>query len=181
MKMGDWIKGFLAAMMALAATVGNAGQMIDGDGMVYRVIDGDTYIVNIESLDAYQALYDAAPPAGKKHFNPHFKSFKIRLANVDTAESVHVDASRNTEAGRQASAFVRQWIQGAFVGFRCWEFDKYGRAICSVSRNGKDVGVELVRKGLSKYVTRWGNHPFLHNQYQRAASPQGMERHVNRL
>ena len=164
-----WGKAFLAMVMLLAAGASTAS-MIMGDGLVYRVVDGDTYIVNIEDPQVYRALMAAAPAEAHKNFNPHFKSFRIRLANVDTPESVHVDASRNTAAGKTASDFVKQWLEGTFVSFQCWTFDKYGRAICSVSKNGIDVGRRLIQSGMSQYVTRWGNHPFLHQQYIQAGS-----------
>ncbi|MCC1496823.1 thermonuclease family protein [Alcanivorax sp. 1008] len=156
-------------MMAVASATASAMDMVEGDGLVYRVIDGDTYIVNVEAPSTYRTLLATAPPGAGKHFNPHYKSFKIRLANVDTPESVHVDASRNTPAGKKASAFAKELLEGKFVSFKCWTFDKYGRAICSVSKGSEDVGETLIRGGFTKYETRWGTHPYLHERYLRAA------------
>ena len=63
-----------------------------GQYQVLKVIDGDTVDI----------LY-----MGKKE--------RIRMLNVDTPESVHPDATRNTAMGRKASAYTKSRLAGKTV------------------------------------------------------------------
>jgi endonuclease YncB( thermonuclease family) len=71
---------------------------VTSHGTIYRVIDADTLMVNISDNDVYhQLVREAAGDEDRlRYFNDRFQSIRIRLANVDTPESVHRDKSRNT-------------------------------------------------------------------------------------
>ena len=79
------------------------------EAVVEKVVDGDTL--------------DVKPPAGGD-------TMRIRLIGIDAPESVNPDESKNTEDGREASA----WLKGSLPkGTRVWlvkdvsDTDKYGR------------------------------------------------------
>lgn len=143
-------------------------------GTVYRVIDGDTYVVNVD--DAAFARFQAA--AGKdqrrnRYLDPRFNSIRVRLANVDTPESVHANPKMNTQAGRDASAAVKRLIEGKQVEVRCHDWGQYGRSICNVLLGGSDVGLWLIQQGHSEYVSRWGKNPYMHREYTQAMRQRG--------
>ena len=79
------------------------------EAVVEKVVDGDTL--------------DVKPAAGGD-------TMRIRLIGIDAPESVNPDESKNTEDGREASA----WLKGSLPkGTRVWlvrdvsDTDKYGR------------------------------------------------------
>lgn len=70
-------------MMILAGCTGvsrSADKPVLDEATVVRVVDGDTFVANIDGQDE-----------------------KIRLIGVDTPESVNPDESKNTERGKEAS------------------------------------------------------------------------------
>lgn len=145
-------------------------QMYSGKAQVYRVIDGDTFVVNDYSDKNYFALraFAAKTDQGLKYFNDKYRSFRIRLATTDTAESKHVDKSRNTDAGKVASNYSEEQLTGKNIDYTCWKVGNYKRMICSISLNGKDYGIQLIENGYSSYHTKFGKHPYLHKEYQAA-------------
>jgi len=164
------IVGLLVGFFALYANAISKSNMIKGDGFVYRVVDGDTYIVNVKSDKVYAALKSQAKTSNEKqHFKDKYKAFKIRLGNIDTAESKHVDKSRNSQIGVSTSAYVKKKLNKQKISFTCWDFGKYGRAICSVRLGGKDLGLHLLKQGFSTYYTVFGAHPYLDEEYSRAS------------
>ncbi|WDP91603.1 MAG: thermonuclease family protein [Desulfobacter sp.] len=114
---------------------------------VVKVVDGDTITV----------LYK-----GKRE--------KIRLLNVDTPESVHPDASRNTPMGKKAAAYTRQRLAGQRVAleFEGRKRGKYGRLLAYVFIDHENFNLELVQKGWSPYYTKYGTSPSYHNQFTAA-------------
>lgn len=144
---------------------------ITSAGEVYRVVDGDTFVVNLEDPDAYRALVDAADghPRRLRYLNNQYQSIRVRLANVDTPESVHTNEARNTEEGRQLSAKVTRMLEGEETQVSCFDWGYFGRAICSIDMpNGGDLGQWLIENGHSDYETRWGRHPYLDSEYRDA-------------
>lgn len=79
------------------------------EAVVEKIVDGDTL--------------DVKPAAGGE-------TMRIRLIGIDAPESVNPDDSKNTEAGREASAWLKD---GLPKGTRVWlvkdvsDTDKYGR------------------------------------------------------
>lgn len=141
---------------------------VSGKGFVYRVIDGDTYDINVDNQDVYNALKEESNRKGKQYLKDKYKSFRVRLANIDTAESKHPDQYRNSSKGQSTSDYVKNLIEKEKVFFECWDQGKYGRFICSVSFDGNDLGLQLIEEGYSNYVTKYGRHPYLDNEYKNA-------------
>ena len=158
----------LTSGFAQSETMG-AHNIITGTGTVYRVIDGDTLTVNISSQRDYKRLKSTAKNRGElKYFKDKYRSFRIRVANVNTDESVHPDKKRNTQSGVKSSDFAKKYLNGKKVKYSCWDYGKWGRAICSIEVGGKDFGLALVESGHSKYVTKYGKPPYLHREYRKA-------------
>lgn len=99
---------------------------------VVRVIDGDTIIVNFEG-----------------------KEERVRLIGVDTPESVHPDASKNTECGRIASNFTKERLEDKKVGleFDVQQRDKYSRLLAYVYLDGVMFNKTLLEEGMAQIST----------------------------
>jgi len=143
---------------------------IESKGTVYRVIDGDTYLINItdgtfnqfvEAADGDQDILD--------NFNFKYKSIKARLASTNTEESEHKDESRNTDFGKMVSDIMKQLLEGEEVSLKCYDFGRYDRPICNIAihQQGKsyDVGGYLIHHEFSPYITKYGDNPYLHEEY----------------
>jgi len=78
-----------------------------------RVVDGDTIIVH----------------------NPEGKRLRVRLTGINAPESVHEDESKNTDEGREASAFMKDLmseIDIVYLEYDVEEFDQYDRTLAYV-------------------------------------------------
>lgn len=158
-------------IFVVSATATASQNYIIGEGVVYRAVDGDTFVVNVNSQAVYEDIKQLAnTPKARNYLNDKYKSFRIRLAATDTEESKHKDTSRNTAAGKATAKYVARMTEGKPVTFACWTLGNYDRAICSMELSGQDLGLHLIQQGLSPYVTYFGKHPYLHAEYQEAAS-----------
>lgn len=179
-------KALIAALALLAWHSSAFAFEVAGTGQVTKVADGDTFTVSAESTGSWEALRSHAAAkqenSGRdldvgQRFGADNQSFVIRVGNIDTAESVHPDQSRNSKAGKVASNYARDLLLGERVSFRCWDIGYYGRAICSVWNDQWEFGSHMIARGLSHYVTDYGEHPFWHDGYQKAErSAQGQMR-----
>lgn len=108
---------------------------------VKRVVDGDTLVI----LNG-----------GREE--------RVRMLNVDTPESVHPDAKKNTTWGRRASDFTKRELENRQVRIEEAseetevgdEKDRYGRVLAYVLVDGENFNVRLVREGYSFYETKYG-------------------------
>ncbi len=139
-----WLYAWLPALAPPAL-------MLEADtasGTLIRVADGDTVVVRYHELE-----------------------LPLRLLNLDTAESAHPDASRNSEFGRQAAEWARGHLAGARVRIefarRGWHIacDQHGRALADLwldrGAPGPDAADELyaataIALGWSCYDTTYG-------------------------
>jgi endonuclease YncB( thermonuclease family) len=134
----------------------------DGSGILLKVRDGDTVEVR---------YHDVVLP--------------VRLRCVDTAESVHPDAERNTDAGARASTWAKEQLIGQRVRIefqrKDWyiDMDRYGRALgyLWLDHDPHGSGPEdvlfnelLIRQGFSKYVTSFGTAGVHHGRLSAAES-----------
>lgn len=103
------------------------------------VVDGDTVSVKLNGDEAY-----------------------IRLIGINTPESVHLDESRNTEEGREASAYTKELLSGyssLYLEFDKGEYDDYGRILAYVwldadtSDFNNMLNVRLLRDGVAELMT----------------------------
>lgn len=166
---------FAIAFMTLsgAAQADRTRFDVQATGSIGYVIDGDTAVVALDDAKIWGALRNQALQAQRdrqrdlsvsKRFNSADLTMTVRLANIDTEESVHRDSSRNTRAGEQASRFAKATFNGPAT-IRCFEIGYYGRPICSVATQAGDWGEIMIRQGMSEYVEKWGRHPHHHQRY----------------
>jgi endonuclease YncB( thermonuclease family) len=124
-----------------------------GTGRLIRVSDGDTVVVRYGDL-----------------------RLAVRLRGVDTAESVHPDATKNTAAGTAAATFAKSYLADKTVRIEfeqrkgLIEEDRHGRALGWLWIEAGAPGPEgdelfnatLVRQGYSAYETKFGISPRHH-------------------
>jgi len=91
-----------------------------------RVVDGDTIIVNYQNEQS-----------------------RVRLIGINSPESVHADETKNTQEGKDASAFLKEYL--ADVKYVWLEFDteprdQYGRYLAYVWMNpeGTEIGEDML-------------------------------------
>jgi endonuclease YncB( thermonuclease family) len=97
-------------------------------GTVVAVADGDTLTL----LDA----------ARRQH--------RIRLDGIDAPE-------RTQAYGRRARESLAALAHGRSATADCDKIDRYGRAVCRVTVDGVDVGLEQVRRGLAWHYVRYAH------------------------
>lgn len=124
----------------------------NGTGSIYRVIDGDTIIATGISSPAFETLAKYVAP---KYVNHKYRSVRIRIDGINTAES-------GTVRGEAATQFLVARAEKANVQFRCYDVGDFGRALCNVmfGPNNTDIGSLMIRNGYSRYFTKYGGVPF---------------------
>lgn len=107
-------------------------ELANGSYRVIRVVDGDTIVISY---------------LGKEE--------KVRLIGVDTPESVHSDASKNTPYGKIASDYTKAQLTDKTIQleFDVQERDKYGRLLAYVYVDGKMYNKTLLEEGHAKVAT----------------------------
>ena len=86
-----------------------------------RVVDGDTIIVNYQN-----------------------EKSRIRLIGINSPESVHEDESKNTQEGRDASDFLKEYladVEYVWLEFDVEPKDQYDRYLAYVWMNGEGTNV----------------------------------------
>lgn len=101
---------------------------------VVRVIDGDTIVIDIEG-----------------------EHKTVRLIGVDTPESVHPDAARNTDEGTIASEWTASLLTDTkvYIEYDVDRTDDYGRTLAYVYLDDGITMVqnELLKNGIAKVMT----------------------------
>jgi micrococcal nuclease len=145
-----WIHVWIPALTPPPLTDGGAGTLL-------KVRDGDTVEVRYHDL-----------------------ALAVRLKNIDTAESVHPDAKRNTALGEETSKWAKNYLAGARVRVefprKDWHIDEdhYGRALGFLWLDRDPVGPgpedelyneTVIRQGYSRYVTTYGTGGPYHQRF----------------
>jgi endonuclease YncB( thermonuclease family) len=144
--------------------------VISGNGKIVHIADGDTFDVQVYNKQDLKNLI-RANYVGLQHVDTKNGVFRIRLANVNTEESTHLDSSRNTDFGETTSNAVKSTFSNAEGNFRCYKKGKYERAICSFTTDRNiDIGIWLIQNDYSPYVKKYGRHPEFHSQYVSASN-----------
>ena len=99
---------------------------------VIRVVDGDTFVISDNG-----------------------KEEKVRLIGIDTPESVHPDADRNSAAGITASDYTKSLLTGKSVEleFDVQQRDKYGRLLAYAYVDGYMLNKKLLEDGYAVVST----------------------------
>lgn len=120
----------------------NALDSADTSGIIVRVVDGDTYCIDLENVKGDEE-----------------KGTKVRIIGVDTPESVAPAEYRkdNTEEGKTVSDVVKSKLKEGstvLVEFDAQREDKYGRTLAYVyMSDGKMVEDWLLESGLANVAT----------------------------
>lgn len=141
---------------------------ISGEGRIAYIIDGDTAWVSVGTNEFNKFIAVADSSNKKKALITKNKQVKMRIGGINTAESVHRDKSKNTTQGKNASDYLKGWASNGKAKYECYDHGKYGRPICAIIVNGKDIGYEMIKNGYSDYVTSWGKHPYFDKEYKAA-------------
>ena len=99
-----------------------------------RVVDGDTIIVNYVG-----------------------EQTRVRLIGINSPESVHEDESKNTQEGRDASAFLKEYLEDVeyvWLEFDVEPQDQYERSLAYVWMNGD--GTEVAEDMLNGIIVKNG-------------------------
>lgn len=115
-------------------------QDLAGPYSVVRVVDGDTFVIDRNGTEE-----------------------KVRLIGVDTPESVHPDAAKNTDAGKSASEHTQELLTGksVYLEFDVQERDKYGRLLAYVYLDGEMLNERLLEEGYAVLATYPPNVKYL--------------------
>ena len=99
---------------------------------VLRVIDGDTIEIDL-----------------------HGPKEKVRMIGIDTPESVHPDASKNTDVGIVACEYTKELLDGKKVSIELdvQARDQYGRILAYVYLEGRMVNKTLLEDGYAVMAT----------------------------
>jgi micrococcal nuclease len=121
---------FLALSFIIIPAMAIAGQY-----KVIRVIDGDTILIR------YNGKYE-----------------KVRLICVNPPKSVHPDEKQNMTMAEVAFRYTQKQLTGKYVDleFESWIRGRYGVLLAYVFVDGKNINLDLVRKGLSPYFIKYG-------------------------
>lgn len=101
---------------------------------VTRVVDGDTLIVRVDGVDT-----------------------RVRLIGIDTPESVHPDASENTEEGLVASDYTKSLLPSGsrvYLEMDVEPLDIYDRTLAYVfMEDGRFLNAHLLEVGMAEVMT----------------------------
>jgi endonuclease YncB( thermonuclease family) len=130
-----------AAALALLTALASPCAAEQWRGKVVGVADGDTLTL----LDAQRQQH------------------RIRLDGIDAPE-------RSQPFGQRARQSLASLAHGREALADCPKTDRYGRAVCRVTVDGVDVGLEQVRRGLAWHYVRYAHEqsPQAQAEYARA-------------
>lgn len=77
----------------------------------------------------------------------HYNGIKIRLYCIDAPELKQV-------GGQEAKQKLKQLLRGK-INIEILNTDRYGRKVCKVTVNNKDVSFELVRLGYARVYKKY--------------------------
>lgn len=126
-----------------------AAAAAEWQGLIVGVADGDTLTL----LDASKTQR------------------RIRLDGIDAPE-------RSQPYGQRARQSLASLAHGRAAQAHCPKTDRYGRAVCRVTVDGVDVGLEQIKRGLAWHYVRYANEQSVversaYEQAERAARTSG--------
>ncbi len=136
----------LAAATASHAASAQAQAQAPVEGVVTRVIDGDSLLLQ---------------PAGKA-------PLEVRLRDIDAPESCQA-------WGPEAKKALEEFALGKTAELRSFGRDSYGRTIGTLTIDGQNLGARMVQEGHAWSVrTRWDNGPLVKQERQAKALGRGL-------
>ena len=134
-----------AAALCLLAPLAH-GRSLALEGQVIAVHDGDT----VTLLDGTQVQH------------------RVRIAGIDAPE-------RGQPFGMSAKESLARLAHGRRVEAHCHKRDRFGREVCNVFVEGRDVGLEQVRNGLAWWYREYAREQRLEDRtsYEAAEGRRG--------
>jgi endonuclease YncB( thermonuclease family) len=123
-----------AAALCLFASLAH-GRALELEGQVIAVHDGDT----VTLLDGRQVQH------------------RVRIAGIDAPE-------RGQPFGTSARENLARLVHGRRVEAQCHKRDRFGRDVCSVFVEARDVGLEQVRDGLAWWYREYAREQRLEDR-----------------
>lgn len=133
----------LQALIALCLLYASAAASVEWQGTIVGIADGDTL-----------TLLDSA-----------HTSHRIRLDAIDAPE-------RTQPYGQRSRQSLADLAHGRQAHADCAKSDRYGRAVCRVSVEGVDVGLEQVRRGLAWHYTKYAHEQSAQSRAEYARAEQ---------
>jgi micrococcal nuclease len=123
------------------------GVVFAGQYKVVRVVDGDTIVIRYNG-----------------------KHEKVRLRCVNTPKSVSSEEKQSDPIAEVAFRYTQKKLTGKYVDleFESWLRGRYGVLFAYVFVDGKNINLELVRQGLSRYYIKYGQSRNYHNEFKMA-------------
>ncbi len=140
MRRSPFARGAAVAALLLLASLGHAGQL-ELEGEIVAVHDGDTVML----LDAGRAQH------------------RVRLAGIDAPE-------HGQPFGATAKDALARLVHGRRVAARCHKRDRYGREVCSLFVEARDVGLEQIRNGLAWWYREYAREQTVADRASYAAA-----------
>ncbi len=128
-----------APVPAAESPRGSSQSTIALSGRVMKVSDGDTVVVS---------------PAQGGQF------IKCRLYGIDAPEIQH-EHKPGQPYGEESERDLKKLILGRDVEVEIRDKDKYGREVCVIRKDGKDMNLEMIRRGAA-----WAYRKYLKAPYE---------------
>jgi micrococcal nuclease len=131
---------FLTLFLIIIPGVAFAGQY-----KVVRVVDSDIIVIR------YNGKYE-----------------KVGLLCVNTPKSVPSEEKQSDTMAEVAFRYTQKKLTGKYVDleFESWLRGRYGVLFAYVFVDGKNINLELVRQGLSRYYIKYGQSKNYHNEFK---------------
>ena len=141
---------FWALFFFITSAMALAGQY-----KVIRVIDGNTILIR------YNGKYE-----------------KVRLLCVAPLKSAHSHEKKNMTMAEKAFKYTQKKLTGKYVDleFESWIRGRYGVLHAFIFVDGKNINLDLVRKGFSPYDIKYGRSQKYHAEFQAAQKQAGKEK-----
>lgn len=84
-----------------------------------------------------------------------YKGERVRIADIDAPEVTNPQCAREIALGERATARLIALLNAGPISLQTTdsEYDRFGRRLLKITRNGQSLGSTLVREGLAE---RWG-------------------------
>jgi len=121
------------------------GVVCAGQYKVVRVVDGDTILIR------YNGKYE-----------------KVRLRCVNTPKSLPSEEKQIDIIAEVAFRYTQKKLTGKYVDleFESWTRGRHGVLYAYVFVDGKNINLELVRQGLSRYYIKYGQSKTYDNEFK---------------
>ena len=125
-------------LLLLIHTLNLASPAKTTPGKVMKVSDGDTVVIQ---------------PEGGGLF------YKCRLYGIDAPEIPH-ENKPGQPYGEESTKELKRLILGQDVSIEIRDRDKYGREVCVIRKDGSDVNLQMIKKGMAWAYVKYLKTPY---------------------